>query len=124
MVGAAHARNPVPLVNLENQAIAAASGKPLTLDDIKKALHQAGVIRGWTIEDVVPGKAVGTLMVRNKYTTRVDITYTETTISFKYKDSVNLDYGSAEDGKPVIHPSYMKWVNNLLHDLRLELSLF
>ncbi len=119
-----HARSAVPIVNLENESIAAASGKALTLDDVAKALLQAAPVRGWTIEDGGPGKAVATLEVRGKHTIKVDVEYTERSISFKYKDSVNMKYGSDDEGKPVIHPFYSKWVRNLLSDLRIELGRF
>jgi hypothetical protein len=123
-VGPVNARAPVPVVNLENESIAAASGKALTLDDVAKALRQAAPVRGWRIEDGGPGKAVATLEVRGKHTIKVDISYTEKNISFKYKDSVNMKYASDDDGKPVIHPFYNKWVQNLLGDIRVELGRF
>jgi hypothetical protein len=119
-----HARSAVPIVNLENESIAAASGKALTLDDVAKALRQAAPVRGWRIENGGPGKAVATLEVRGKHTIKVDISYTEKSISFKYKDSVNMKYASDDDGKPVIHPFYNKWVQNLLSDIRIELGRF
>lgn len=116
------AREAVPIVNLENQTIAAGSGKTLTLDDVRRALRQAASVRSWTVEDTAPGQALATLMVRGKHTIRVDVTYTEKTISFKYRDSVNMKYGKNEEGMPVIHPFYMKWVDNLMADLRVELA--
>lgn len=116
------AREAVPIVNLENQTIAAGSGKTLTLDDVRRALRQAASVRSWTVEDTAPGQALATLMVRGKHTIKVDVTYTDKTISFKYRDSVNMKYGKNEEGKPVIHPFYMKWVDNLMADLRVELA--
>jgi hypothetical protein len=35
-----------------------------------------------------------------------------------------MKYGSDDEGKPVIHPFYSKWVRNLLSDLRIELGRF
>jgi len=122
--GTAHARTPIPIVNLENETIAAASGKALTLDDVARALRQAAPHRGWSIEEAGPGKAVATLDVRGKHSVKVDIGYTEKSMSFKYKDSVNMKYGSDEEGKPVIHPFYIKWVRTLLSDVRAELGRF
>lgn len=124
LFGAAHARTPIPIVNLENQAIAAASGKVLTMDDVARALRQAAPQRGWRIEEIGPGKAVATLEVRGKHTIKVDIGYTEKAISFNYKDSINMKYGKDDAGNPVIHPFYMKWVANLLSDVRIELGRF
>lgn len=120
----AHARSPVPLVELENQAIAAASGKALTLDDVARALRQAAPHRGWNIAEIAPGKAVATLEVRGKHTIKVEVDYTPSSISFHYKDSDNMKYGKDEEGHAVIHPFYMKWVANLLSDVRIELGRF
>jgi len=120
----AHARSAIPLVNLENQTLAAAGGKALGLDDIARALRLAAPKRGWLIEETGPGKAIGTLEVRGKHTIKVDIRYTEKAISFTYKDSFNMKYGKDDDGNPVIHPFYIKWVQNLLSDVRAEVSRF
>ncbi len=124
LAGSAHARTPIPIVNLENQPIAAASGKPLSLDDVAKALRQAAPIRGWSIEEAGSGKAVATLDVRGKHSVKVDIGYTEKSLSFTYKDSTNMKYGLDDEGKPVIHPFYIKWVRTLLSDVRAELGRF
>lgn len=122
--GTAHARATIPIVNLENETITATSGKALTLDDVAKALRQAATVRGWSIEESGPGRAVATLEVRGKHRVKVDIVYTEKDMSFKYKDSVNMKYGSDDEGKPVIHPFYIKWVRTLLSDVRAELGRF
>lgn len=122
--GMAHARSAIPIVNLENESIMAASGKALSLDDIARALRLAAPKRGWLIEETGPGKAVGTLEVRGKHTIKVDIRYTEKAISFLYLDSVNMKYGKDAEGNPVIHPFYSKWVQNLLSDVRAEVSRF
>ncbi len=124
LTSVAHARSTIPITNLENEAIAAASGKVLTLDDVAKALRQAAVVRGWSVEDTGPGKAVATLDVRGKHTIKVDIDYTEKAMSFKYKDSVNMKYGRNDESQAVIHPFYIKWVRNLLSDVRAELGRF
>ncbi|MDP2432559.1 MAG: hypothetical protein Q8O33_11050 [Pseudomonadota bacterium] len=124
LTGTVHARSTIPVVNLENESIMAASGKVLSLDDIARALRLAAPKRGWRIEETGPGKAIGTLEVRGKHTIKVDIGYTERAISFTYKDSVNMKYGKDGDGNPVIHPFYIKWVQNLLSDVRAEVSRF
>jgi len=124
IAGAAHGRGAIPVENFENEAIAAASGKALTLDEVARALRQAAPKRGWRIEDAGPGKALATLEVRGKHTIRVDVAYTEKSISLLYKDSINMKYGTDDAGKPVIHPFYEKWVRNLLKDLRAELGRY
>lgn len=122
--GVAHGRATIPVENLENEALSAASGKTLSLDDVARALRLAAPKRGWRVEDTGPGKALATLEVRGKHTIKVDVSYTEKTISFHYKDSVNMKYGKDEEGRPVIHPFYIKWVKNLLSDVRAEASRF
>lgn len=124
LANAAYARPPVPIVNLENQPIAATSGKPLTLDEVHQALRKAAALKGWTIAEVAPGKAVGTLVVRNKHTIKTDIAYSEDTMSFTYKDSVNMKYGKDMDEQPVIHPFYMNWVRELFDAVKIELARF
>lgn len=119
----AHARSAVPLVNVDRADITAPSGKAPSLKDVATAVRHAGTALGWMIETVSPGVMVGTLVVRNKHTIKVDITFTERTISFTYKDSINMKYGTNSDGQPVIHPFYMDWVDALLQGTRRELAL-
>jgi len=141
MSSAAIASRTAPLVNYENVEINGQSGKILSLDDISKAVTIAAVEKNWKLSDVKPGQAKATLVVRNKHTITVEITYTEKTLSIKYKDSINMNYDPAykdyssnknEVGSPaygsattnvyeVIHPNYNLWVGNLLKAVQHEL---
>ena len=47
----------------------------------------------------------------------MSIPYTATSYSINYENSLNL---KAADGK--IHKNYNRWVNNLDHDIQLNLS--
>lgn len=120
--GAVHARAPVPLVELENEPIEAVAGGTPTLENVRIALARGAATKGWTIADVGPGEATGTLVVRNKHTVQVAITYTEKSISIKYKDSSNMKFGQDSEGQRVIHPFYMKWVRNLVDAVKVELA--
>jgi hypothetical protein len=118
----AYARLPVPLVNVIDADLPVASGKARSVNDVGAAVQRAADRKGWTIEIVSPGVMVGTLVVHGKHTIKADITFSERTLSIKYKDSVNMHYGTDSDGKPIIHPFYMHWVDHLLQAVRLELT--
>jgi hypothetical protein len=51
---------------------------------------------------------------------RVGITYDTSTVQIRYLDSSNLDYEVKEDGRH-IHRNYLKWVNNIVHDISVQL---
>jgi len=116
---AAHARSAVPVINHENIVIVPANGKNQSLDTVKAAIIRAGTNLQWNISENGNGKLIGTLNVRSKHTIVVDIAYATDKFSITYKDSTNMKFGT-EDGKPVIHPFYNKWVKHLLDSIRVE----
>lgn len=103
-----------PIKNVEDAAIA--TTKPATKAQVKAAIVSAGVSLGWQMVEVSPGLIRGTLHLR-KHTAVVDVPYTTTKYSIKYKSSVNLD---AQDGN--IHRNYNSWVQNLSNKIAAELS--
>lgn len=142
---AAHAGRTAPLINYENVAIVGQPDKILSLEDVSHAVAVAAVAKNWTLSDVSPGQATATLVVRNKHTMIVKITYTEKTLSIKYMDSINMNYDPAHKeyapttsnlnalGQPVsdsapakvqevIHPNYNVWVGQLLKAIQVELT--
>jgi hypothetical protein len=60
--------------------------------------------------------------VRN-HTVIVDIVPGPDSYSVRYADSINMKYG-VENGSPVIHPFYNKWVDELIDSIRVELKKF
>lgn len=115
------ARDPVPLVELRNAPLASGSGKPLTLDDVRDALDVAAQRSKWTIRHVGPGQATATTFVNGKHSVAIAISYSPTSISIEYRDSVQMKYGVGPNGDRVIHPSYMDWQKHLYELTRFEL---
>ena len=107
-----------PVFNVDAQPIAV-SGASYTAEDVRKAIIRAGSRRGWVLSDAGDGKLVGTLNVRDHQAT-VDVSYSEDAYDITYRDSQNLRY-DAEKGK--IHSNYNGWVQNLVKDISIELSL-
>ena len=117
--GATYARETVPIINIENIAIATSNGKTPSLAELKAAIMRAGLLQQWNMSDAGPGKLTGTLFVRGKHSIAVDITYSTNQFSVIYVNSVNMKY-EVKDGVPSIHPSYSKWVQTLVNNIRIE----
>jgi hypothetical protein len=128
-------RTPVAIVNYFNIPIADASGQPVRTEQVKKAIQDGANTRGWTLADEPSNKMLATLVVRNKHTIMVEITYSAQRYSLRYRDSVNMNYhsearydsrlpasrsGSTPRG-PVIHPAYNTWVQELKTAIDVEL---
>lgn len=130
------------VANYENVAISAPAGKAVTAEAVKAAILRAGnaplrrAHEQWQITEVAPGKLTGRLEVRGKHLAIVDITYSASAFSVKYKDSENLHYGQGMEmerdpsspiiirplptGRYVIHPYYNRWVKSLVENIQRE----
>ena len=106
-------RSTVPVRNIENSP---AIVSDISMDQIEKAIKRAGIKRGWAMKQEGEGHIVATLLVR-KHMAKIDITYNTKTYSINYKDSKELKY---KDGN--IHQSYNSWIDNLQHDINIQLS--
>jgi len=115
----AHATDPI--YNVSNQQVARADGKPLTEDDVRRALVASGAARGWVITPQGPGVLMARLNVR-KHMAEARISYTSSSFSITYVTSSNLDYDKDRNGQEVIHRNYNRWINNLRNDTVLALS--
>jgi hypothetical protein len=98
-----------------NDAPIAASTANPTLDDVAKAVQRAGATLGWEMKRAEPGHLVGTLHLRS-HVAVVDVNFSTTTYSIRYKDSRGLHY----DGES-IHPNYNGWVRRLDESIRAQL---
>lgn len=114
------ARASVPIENLPNNPAVAASGKVLTLDEVKRTIQMAAMLKNWSLEDKGPGAMVATLNVRGKHTIMVNITYTANSYSLAYHNSINMNYAN-DGGLELIHPNYNKWVQDLRKAIQIEL---
>ena len=122
--GSVLARSPVPITEVMDQPIATASGKTLTAEEALAAIRSAAEGRKWVVTPQDDGKLVASLSWNsNKHTIVVTITSSADRYSIAYKDSVNMRYGT-QDGKPVIHPYYNRFVGELRDAIRVELMKY
>lgn len=105
-----------PIQNVTDSPVNSASGKPVSAEEVKKAIMRAGGTLGWKIAENGPGKMTGTLNVRS-HTAVVDIPYSAKSYSINYKSSVNLN----EEGGQ-IHNNYNGWVKNLDKGIQAQLA--
>ncbi len=114
------AREPVPIINYDAVQIVTTSGNKPQVTQVEQAIKTAAAANEWTLSNSEDGKLLATLFVRNKHTVVVEITYDTEKYSLQYKDSINMKYGT-QNGKPVIHPFYNRWVETLKEAIRVEL---
>lgn len=106
------------IYNVKDAPITTATGKELTLEQVTKAIVEAGAGLTWTMAIVKPGQIVGTLNLRS-HTAVVDITYNTKTYDVTYKNSVNLKYNAE---KNTIHENYRGWIMNLDNAIKGRLT--
>jgi hypothetical protein len=106
------------IYNVKDAPITTATGKEMTLEQVTKAIVEAGAGLNWTMAVVKPGQIVGTLNLRS-HTAVVDITYNTKTYDITYKNSVNLKYNAE---KNTIHQNYRGWVMNLDNAIKGRLT--
>ncbi len=107
---------PMPIYNVADAPVTTPSGKAPSATQVRSAIITAGTSLGWSVKDAGPGKLEATLHLRDHMAV-VDIPYSATHYSIKYKSSENL---MAADGK--IHKNYNGWVQNLDRAIRTEIS--
>jgi hypothetical protein len=107
----------VPIMNVSDAVVAAPAGKPLTNEQVRAAIVRAGSGLGWQMSDEGPNKLVGTLVLRT-HTAVVEIPYSTTNFSIKYRSSINLN----EQGG-TIHKNYNGWIQNLTKGINTQLGL-
>lgn len=106
-----------PIQNVTDAPVPSASGRPLSSDEVRKAIMRAGTSLGWQMNADAPGRITGTLNVRSKHTAVVEIPYSSRSYSINYKSSVNLN---EEEGQ--IHNNYNGWVKNLARSIDANLA--
>jgi hypothetical protein len=101
-------------MNVTGAPIQSSKPKPST-DEIRQAIVRAGAGLGWEMKPDRPGHITGRLALRT-HVAVVDIDYTQTEYSIKYRESTNLDHS---DGK--IHRNYNGWIQNLDKGIKTQL---
>lgn len=101
------------------------SGVPLgaksspSLDQVGKAIRQAGTVAGWQMSEIKPGHLVGVYKIRT-HTAIVDVTYTTSTYDIKFLEGdPGLRYDAAAG---TIHEQYNKWVGGLERVIRVHVN--
>lgn len=107
----------VPIMNVDSAAVPTVAGKPMTQEQVRAAIIRAGGALGWQMKDEGPNKMVGTLVLRT-HTAVVEIPYSSTTYSIKYRSSINLDESGGN-----IHKNYNGWIQNLNKGINTQLGL-
>jgi len=107
-----------PIYNVKEAPIATSAGQELTLDQVGKAIVDAGIGLKWIMVVTKPGQIVATQNSRS-HTAIVDIAYDTKTYCMTYKDSVNLNYNV---GKQTIHEAYSGWIRHLDNAIKGRLA--
>ena len=103
---------------VKDAPVQTASGKPLTLEQVQKAIIDAGIKQTWIITPIKPGQMLGEYNVQS-HQIHVLIPYTTKNYSILYKDSSNLRY---DPEKRTIHVNYAKWIERLDNEIKMRLS--
>lgn len=106
-----------PILNVNQAAVVAPQGKVLSREQVRAAILRAGAALGWQMADEGPNMIVGTINLR-KHTAVVEIPYSTTSYSIKYRSSVNLDESNGQ-----IHKNYNGWIHNLNKGIDTQLGL-
>ncbi len=97
-----------------------ADGRAFTLDEVRRAIFNACLKRGWTPRIDTDGTIVASILVRGRHYAEVGIGWATHSYSIRYRDSRELDY-DAEDRE--IHGNYNRWVDLLSKGIQGEFML-
>ena len=106
----------VPIMNVTDALTTNASGKAQSKEEVRAAILRAGAALGWQIKDEGPNMLVGTLQLR-KHLAVVEIPYSTTNYSIKYRSSLNLNQKGM-----TIHKNYNGWIQNLTRGINAQLT--
>lgn len=138
------AREGVPIIEHNDVLVSTGSGKPATADQVRDAIITAAGLRNWeATRNANQDSITATLNVRGKHSVAVAIPYSAEKFSIKYLNSANMNYRLSDDksaeassdlsklnaptaalkpGIPLIHPSYNRWVQDLMRGIQFELK--
>jgi hypothetical protein len=106
-----------PLVDPAPLNIPAGFDQAAVVAAIKKALTK----RHWEISAERPGY-LEAILRPDDHMAHVRITWNEREVHFAYINSENLNY-AVDDGRVVIHPEYLVWVNYVVFDVKNRFAL-
>jgi hypothetical protein len=108
--------NTMPIQNVAQAPATSASGKQLSKDQVRSAIVRAGAALGWQMKDEGANMLVGTITLR-KHSAVIEIPYSATSYSIKYRSSEGLDESGGN-----IHKNYNGWIQNLNRGITAQLS--
>lgn len=97
----------VPVYTVEKSEIFTSSGKQPTHAQVRKAIIQGALSKGWSIKEI-DRNTIAARVGKKTLEAAVTITYSTRQYSIRYRDSKNLSYG---DGK--IRSRYNSWVQKM-----------
>lgn len=106
------------IYNIKEAPVTTATGKELTMEQVQKAIVEAGLSLRWIMSPDKPGHILATQNARS-HTAIVDIAYTTKSYNITYKDSINLNYNA---DKQTIHEAYKGWITNLDNAIKGRLA--
>ncbi len=86
-----------------------------------EAVVNALFSRDWAVAEEGDDYIIAELHVRAHWA-EIGIDFTEDDIKISYRNSDNLRYTERDDGRVVIHNNYLAWIDNLVNDIRTQLS--
>lgn len=92
----------------------------LSSQDVKTAIIEACIGRGWKIDSQTDTQVDASITVRGKHFVAVRIPYSVQSVKIEYKDSTNMRYTPGET--PKIHRNYNNWVDYLSRDIHAKLT--
>jgi hypothetical protein len=104
-----------PIMNVSGAPITTSKPNP-SMDEIRQAIVRAGSGLGWEMKPDRPGHITGRLALRT-HVAVVDVDYTQTGYSIKYRESTNLDQNG-----DMIHRNYNGWIQNLDKGIKVQLQ--
>ncbi|MDW6001843.1 hypothetical protein [Vibrio mangrovi] len=100
-----------PIMDINDEPVA----YNLTLKQVKTAIVNSAMQRGWTIKEDGKGKLSASIFVRSHFA-EIEIPYDQKHYSIIYVKSNNL---KAKDGN--IHRNYNRWISYLNDDIKKQL---
>jgi hypothetical protein len=95
------------------QGVSANAGDPAS---IHQAILEGAAQRSWRVKQDTPGKMTLVAQTQTHIAT-VDVIYDGSGFQIRYQGSVDMDY-AVEEGHPVIHPRYNRWISTLGNEIR------
>lgn len=119
LVGFGCAKQHPLVLNLERELIPSkVDGTHYSIEDVQVGILAACREKGWSAGLVEPGMIEASITVRSRHKAKIDIQFSATHYSLKYKESYGLVY---QDGR--IHSNYNHWVAQLDAEIKREFGL-